>query len=288
MKFRLAALVGLLALFAFSLAGPYRDLAHKLEGAKTLEEARSILDDESSNLTLNDSVIDELNDSKSVDQFRHRVQLLAKFEDAADQPKQSASELARSVKSDHRFRKAEDDREANWLARALSRVKLDQPPRTRMPSVSIPGVTELVWVLLGLFLLAFLGFCVWFFSARFQRAQRSRQVLEDDEPLRSSNEWISIGAAAEQNGDLRGAVRAYYVASLIRLDELSVLRFVPSETNWQHYRRLIRLQNGEAFGFRTYTKRFDDIWFGYLETNRGEVADFRALPARLAEIARTT
>jgi cbb3-type cytochrome oxidase subunit 3 len=273
--------------------GSFRSLAQKLERSKSVQEATEEVEAAGKEKDLGPA-LQAARQSGDLQAFTESVRLRANFEDSGADSDRSPSPVAKAdpkeavkqIKSDPLFKKLEREREGNWLSKAFTSLKPENI-EAQPQSLNLGGaLTVLVWVLLGALALLFLGTTVWFFATRARSQRRVSAVLEEDEPLRSSDEWLALGRAAEQVGDGRAAVRAYYLAGLLRLDELSVLRFERTETNWQHLRRLGRVVNGADFGFTDPTRRFDEIWFGDRPVAAGELDLFRKLASQVEQVAR--
>ncbi|HWA84414.1 MAG TPA: DUF4129 domain-containing protein, partial [Fimbriimonadaceae bacterium] len=99
----------------------------------------------------------------------------------------------------------------------------------------------------------------------------------DDEPERTLDEWLELSSSYERDGKYREAVRALYLACLLKFDERNVARFLRSQTNWEHLARIETSPKKPAgLDFRTPTQAFDRIWYGYKVRGPIDVAEFRA------------
>ncbi len=80
----------------------------------------------------------------------------------------------------------------------------------------------------------------------------------------------------ESEGRYREAVRALYLACLLRFDEALVARFDRAQTNWEHLHRIEgSVRKPQGLDFRTPTSLFDRVWYGYQGKGRDEVNQFR-------------
>lgn len=185
---------------------------------------------------------------------------------------------------------------SNWIAQAFEALLrwLQRDRGTRAPNINPPmigglgqGLIYVVWgILIGLLAL-FLYFAFRHFSWRAQLRRRARAILDDGEPDYSLDEWLQKADELEAQGRYREAVRALYLACLIRFDEARIARFVRGETNWEHFRRIERsplLPDG--LNFRPATQAFDRVWYGMEVRGREDVAAFRNWYQEVAEIAR--
>jgi hypothetical protein len=226
--------------------------------------------------------IDELDDAqlRKVVQARIDAIRIAKCLD------RSISERARKIKSDSSlYRDTGAMAGSNWLAKAfeaLARLFKRSRPRD-LPNINAPSVGGLgqilvymVWLVLGILLGAFLYFAIRHFSWRRQLRIKARSVLGDDEPDYSLDEWLEQADLLEAQGKYREAVRALYLACLLRFDDARIARFVRGETNWEHLKRIeaSRLKP-EGLEFREPTRTFDRIWYGMDVRGKDDVDLFR-------------
>lgn len=186
------------------------------------------------------------------------------------------------------FSRGKGRQSANWLADAGERFgdllrrffeRRQDPVRTPTPSL---GSLQVVGsIVKGLLLLALVVFAVYGLSllrGSWAMSKKARSaIVEEDEPDRTLDEWLELANQYEKEGKFREAVRALYLACLIRFDQEGVARFNRSETNWEHWRRIQasdRYPRGLAFE-RT-TRAFDHVWYGYKVRGKIEVDEFRA------------
>lgn len=133
-----------------------------------------------------------------------------------------------------------------------------------------------VWALLigGLVLFAF--YAVTRFRWASRRKIKAGGLLEDDEPDRTADEWITRSEELSANSQFREAVRCLYLASLVRFDEANVMRFRRGETNWEHLRRFESSPRRPTGLDLTWpTRAFDVIWYGYKTDGQADVDRFR-------------
>lgn len=199
----------------------------------------------------------------------------------------SAVEKARAEKaSSPLYRDSGARSSSNWLSKALESIaealrgrgQTDVPnlPNTNLGGLG-QGLIYLIWGLLGAAIVAFLYFSLRHFSWRAKLKRRARAVLDDDEPDRTLDEWLKEADELERQGKYREAVRALYLASLMRFDEARIARFVRGETNWEHYRRIERnAQRLDGLDFREPTREFDRVWYGMDVRGASDVAMFRS------------
>ena len=170
-----------------------------------------------------------------------------------------------------------------WLAELIARLF----PRLRgTGGGAMPGLAPAVWALAGVAL----GVLLFVFIRGYRRVRRARLagVLDDDEPDRTADEWLARADELTAQGDHRRAVRALYLAYLVRLDEALLLRFERSQTNWEH---LARFEAGKGpklgLDLRQATQRFDRVWYGMDVRGTEDTDWFRAFySSLLAKIGR--
>lgn len=189
----------------------------------------------------------------------------------------------------------------NWLADAIGALaawvleqlaRLMPSPNAQAPNVGLPLfngtalITPVLWIL-GIALAAFL---VWVLvKFRFVRLARrkTRGLLEEDEPERTADEWLTEADRLEAQNEHRRAVRCLYLASLVRLDEANVAAFRPGETNWEHLARIeSSRRRPKELDFRSPTQRFDVIWYGFQVKGPEDTAYFRSFYTDLQSMLR--
>jgi hypothetical protein len=201
----------------------------------------------------------------------------------ADLSAASTAGTVKSIKSNPLFRDAGDAQDSNWIQTIFNRLGRPKMPRLNAPEGNLSGfslpsfITPLMWTLLA-GLVAFFAYQVAMHVQIKQRIRRkSGGLLEDNEPVRSQSEWLTLADQHEAAGEYRLAVRCLYIAMLLSFDEYRVARFDRRQTNWEHLARIEAspLYSAEI-GFRELTQRFDRIWYGHQSIGLGDVAEFRA------------
>jgi hypothetical protein len=230
--------------------------------------------------------------------LRAMVELKAMGELSSAAPattRESAIQEARQIKASVQYRDAGVDEESNWLGRSLGRLR-NLRPNFRLPEgprgpgllAFGPVLIYLMWGLLGLGVAYLLYLALRHVRWRNTLARRARAVLEDDEPDRSLDEWLDQADTLAAEGKHREAVRALYLACLLRFDEHRIARFARGETNWEHLARIqASAQLPSDLDFRPPTQAFDRIWYGKLTRGQADVDQFRAwyqeITAKLAK-----
>ncbi|HVT14488.1 MAG TPA: DUF4129 domain-containing protein [Fimbriimonadaceae bacterium] len=281
---RVVSSFSLLLLAAWGWAGQYGDLDAKLKQAKTPKEKLDIvsssgLDDPGLREKWTEATADN---QDSIDALESYVDLKAMAEHAAtpNQEKRIAK-----IKSSGLYRDEGVGDRANWLSGAIERLRNLFPQRkpthsSRSGDFGSPAfpafITNFVWCLLGAGLIAFIVYVIRFVNFGKLRTRRAKAMLEDDEPERTLDEWLELSSSYERDGKYREAVRALYLACLLKFDERNVARFLRSQTNWEHLARIESSPRKPAgLDFRTPTQAFDRIWYGYKVRGPIDVAEFR-------------
>ena len=208
-------------------------------------------------------------------------------------PEQTAKDILSGVQ----YRDAGTATSRNWLSRAFERIAefirdllerifgnrdLDMPD-IPAPSPILGALTPIIWVIIGLAVILFLVFVI----RKFRLGPRNKKVgglLEDDEPERTADEWLSRADELTAEGRHREAIRCLYLACLVRFDDANVARFVRSETNWEHLGRIsASIRKPETVDFRPATQEFDLVWYGYKPIGSEDVQSFRSLYQELCQ-----
>jgi hypothetical protein len=204
----------------------------------------------------------------------------------------NAGSNAKAIKESIFYRDPGVAEQGNWLGKALERLRnltlnLKQP-NVDMPKFTIgPWIIKLLWTLLaiGLLVLVYLGVRQLDWKRRTSR--RTKAVLEEDEPEQSVDEWLATADRLTAEGRYREAVRALYLACLLRFDEYRIARFDRHETNWEHLNRIHRSpKRPSELDFTTATKAFDRIWYGKDTEGLPDVERFRGWYAEYLGILR--
>jgi hypothetical protein len=288
---RVASSFSLLVAAAVALAGPYADLSNRLGAANSSGEKLAILrgvsiDDERLAALANRALArghgNAAAASEDIKAAEDYIQLMAIAEDAANPGDQR--KLAERIKKSGLYPDQAEKEEANWLSGAARRLKnlFEREDSSSRPKFNAPAppafgfLIPLVWIVLVGLLLAFIVFAARFISFSRSKKRKAKAVLEEDEPERTLDEWLALADAHEREGRFREAVRALYLACLLKFDERNVARFIRSQTNWEHLARIEsspRLPAG--IDFRAATKAFDSVWYGHKVRGKVDVDDFR-------------
>ncbi len=290
MVVRIVSICSLFLAFAFAGAQDYQGLSRKLEAAKTPEQAANVMadangfekDEAIAGYTLGLISDDAATQKSSLKSLTETVELRALASAAA--PSSGASGQAKTIKELPFYKDNGVRSEANWLSRALDKLKglsvkmphNDTPSSSPSGSFLGPWVTWVMWTLLGaaVIVFAFLGLrhVDWKRGLR----KKTKALLDEDEPERTLDEWLQQADMLAREGKYREAVRALYLACLLKFDEAHVARFDRSETNWEHLARIQASPKRPAeVDFSSPTKAFDQIWYGMRVRGMEDVDQFR-------------
>ncbi len=188
------------------------------------------------------------------------------------------------------FREFEDDRGAGlrdlldrmfqWLLRPQD--DLPEMGGARLPTIPLPGASA--FILIGVLLL--LGVGIYLFSTSRREEARSKQVsalaaVSEDIRDRAPTSFLDEAALLAEQGRLREALRALYLATLVALDRRRWIAFDPHLTNWQYLRQMPRGPLRDTF--RSFTRLFDHKWYGQEDTTPADYERCRALAADIVE-----
>jgi hypothetical protein len=277
-----------LALFSAPSLASFISLARQLHGIRTPKQVISLIkaDKEASvdpDIAVELRNEDEHPETEWSDHLRTMVKLRSLLEQKPGGKEIHAAEAAQAIKSMPLYRDSGVSRQSNWLQNAFERLKnlpLNfNPPSSRLPSVPRLGkwVTYLLWGVIGISVLTLLFLGLRQIQLRNRKKRQVKALLADSEPERTLDEWLALADQFESRGLYRDAVRALYLACLLKFDEQGVARFRRSETNWEHLARVDSSPNKPVeLDFRSPTKAFDLIWYGHLTDGQSDVTRFRA------------
>jgi hypothetical protein len=273
----------LLLLAVVALGGEFGDLKAELAAAKTPQEKVSLLnsseieDDELYRLAIDAKE----SDSASIARATDYVDLKAIAESTTLSNGQS--ERAKKIKSSTLYRDTQKDN-ANWLSGAVARLKNLVPkfpesngPRLGgVPSAGAGLLLPIIWFLLFALVVGFIIYAVRFVTFGKLKKRKGKAMLEDDEPERTLDEWLALADAYQKEGRFREAVRALYLACLLKFDERNIARFLRGQTNWEHLARIEASPKMPAgINFRAATQAFDQVWYGHKVRGAVDVDEFR-------------
>lgn len=131
-------------------------------------------------------------------------------------------------------------------------------------------------------ILVVIGYCI---SLIFRRIRMSAEpaTLISDVYAGPDSPKLALAEAAKlaESGDYRSALRLVYLAALLRLDEIKLIRFDRTGTNWEY---LLSLRNQPSlYGMlRPVTITFDLKWYGHEAATE---SDYRAFIETYTQLA---
>jgi hypothetical protein len=280
-----AALTFSLLLVAALSCGQYAALRERLEGKTPTQvyeiiSASPVANDPEINYLLKDEALSE---DEWIEQVSAIIDLRAMVEVPA-RAEPSRQEII-SIKSSALYRDPGVQETSNWLSRALERLKnirFELPKMSSTPNLGFlaglgPILYYLMWFLIFLAISFLLFLAVKHINWRKRLTRKASALLEADEPERTLDEWLLQADDLEAQGRYREAVRALYLACLLRFDEALVARFDRGQTNWEHLARIEASPRKPArIDFRSPTQLFDRVWYGKIVRGREDVEQFRA------------
>jgi hypothetical protein len=278
------------------LAGPYADLDRQLKLARSEDEQSKILqasplvqkDPKLSSYLIDDP--DAHTDPPSGPRAAAEViELRAMAETTTEHG--NARDVASQIKHNPFYADPGERESTNWLGRAFQRLRnlhWDRPkPKMTTPNLGFLGDWFILfsWFVLGVAVLCFLLYAaknVDFSKLGFKR--KAKTLLEEAEPDRTLDEWLSLADQLEAEGRYREAVRGLYLACLLKLDEARVARFDRGQTNWEHLARFeASPKRPVGLEFRKPTQAFDLIWYGHRVNGSEDVNRFRQWYRQIVE-----
>ncbi len=238
-------------------------------------------------------------DGEQLDALRDYVRFRAEYPQITAREKPANADV-QALRKEFGIEKQLPEQRRSWLARAFERIgdvlsrllnrqrDQDAQESQKVGTIDFSWVSQLAWGLLFIFVVVAAYFAAR--HIRFTARKRSRAaILDDEEPERTADEWLQNAAGLEAQGKYREAVRSLYVASLVRIDEAGVARFIRGQTNWEHYHRIQGSKNRPGdFEFLEPTRRFDDIWYGFKVNGLADVQFFKEVYSRACKLASTS
>lgn len=110
-------------------------------------------------------------------------------------------------------------------------------------------------------------------------------IKADDLP---ANRWLALAKEMIENGDLRLAMRALYLATLARLAEKDMITIELHKSNRDYEKELIRRVHEKREMLAIFSKSlttFERFWYGMYKITRSDVDNFAANQERLLAVA---
>lgn len=272
----------------------YEAYARRLSSAKPIAAQKAILRELLKEVPEGSQLADQVAAAVSGDQQRaeslQSVISMVKsraFLDSGKPPalKGDPNAQAREIAASPGYRDPGAGEESNWIQRALEKLysrqlaspKTPDAPAMNLPSGGLDLIVIAVWTMLGLGVAIFLYFAIRSFAWKKSLKRQASAMLDEDEPMRTADEWLerADGLAGDQR--YREAVRCLYLACLLRIDEYGVARFDRGQTNWEHLSRIeASPKKPQGLSFSGPTGRFDQVWYGRKVRGAVDVDEFRA------------
>lgn len=265
-------------LTAFGRADDWASLNRRIQGLP-LQKAAGIV--RKSELFQNSGDLEALEPKDLVDSVGFLA--LAEERERTDASGKTLQTTVKEIKAKGGIVDGRESEQANWLSNALERLKNlgFNTPKADLPSAD-PSVLSLVvtyfmWGVLGVLVAIFLVFA-WRHFSKLERRKTVRALVEEDEPERTVDEWLTVAGSLEAEGRYREAVRALYLACLIRLDEAGVARFLRYETNWEHQHRIhASPKRPPSLDMLPATRMMDRVWYGFRTQGQPDVTEMRGI-----------
>ena len=176
--------------------------------------------------------------------------------------------------ADHRGDGLRDlfERLFEWLLRPRDELSgLGEPS---LAGFALPGAWFFITV--AVTLLLSVAAYLWLTRKKERSEARAVEVAVSGDPRdRAPSAFLDEAASLAEGGDLRAALRALYLATLVALDRRRLIAFDPHLTNWQYLRKMPRGEAREAFA--QFTRVFDYKWYGLEPTTRPDYERCRSL-----------
>lgn len=197
-----------------------------------------------------------------------------------------ADERAREILSRSEFRELAEhrgdglrelvERLFEWLLRP--REELPQVDTSALSGLALPGA----WFFIAAALVLLLAVGVFLFVTRRRErrdAASAASALTSDPRDRPPAAFLDDAARLAESGELRDALRALYLATLVALDRRRLIAFDPHLTNWKYLRQMPRGSARDAFA--AFTRLFDHKWYGREPTTPAEYERCRVLAQQI-------
>jgi hypothetical protein len=103
-----------------------------------------------------------------------------------------------------------------------------------------------------------------------------------------ADRWLALARQMADQGDLRLAMRGFYLAILARLADRQLIRIESYKSNLEYKRELNRHAREKTelvVDFTAAIVHFEKIWYGLKSVSRAELDDYAGLYARIAGLA---
>lgn len=291
----------LLAFSCASWAGDMRELIRQVDAAPTLEAKKTALRNAPRSLWVDERYVAptieaaiEYDNPESWQECFDLIELQKQAINGFQASPTSPTEQTKQIKRNPLFVDNQLSG-SNWIERALSRIRMPQRDNKeeeelkgpQIGGINLSWVIPLVWVLLGIAIAVFLFFVIRAMRIKQTLARKAKALLEDDEPLRTVDEWLTLSNEHIASGNHRLAIRCLYLACLLRFDEFRIARFDRGQTNWEHLARIdSSARKPGRIDFRPLTQAFDQFWYGFAPCGVEDSRRFQTAYQEIYEILR--
>jgi hypothetical protein len=293
---------------AIAWAGPYQAAAERLKAAQSIEQKKRVLKTLAAEQDLPAALETQIKEAigtpsgqglEKIEGARRTIDLYSRSESRGNPVEaDSARAKADAIKVNNRYKDLGEQQQSNWLVASLNNLlefvqnllglKSNRPDLGRMNASPLgidPKVVAVIcWSVIGLVLGAFVLYAVRHFAWKGRLKRKRTAVLEDDEPERTLDEWLIQADLLASQGKFREAVRALYLACLLKFDERGIARFLRGETNWEHLARIqASPKRPVGLEFVQATQLFDQVWYGFRVKGMSDVDALRAWYVEICE-----
>ncbi|MBS1728502.1 MAG: DUF4129 domain-containing protein [Armatimonadetes bacterium] len=306
-SFRRAAVSLFLIGLAIAAMADWTTVSKKFHAAKSREGAIKTLSERDGTGDASDEeylheLIDDYNSATTNDAKESTYQEIVSFVDSSAAAEsfstvKGAKAKAQAIKSDPLYKAERESTASNWIEKMLERLrnlfKRDAPqsPNLPVPPLWLGGLLQgLFYVIVGVAVIGLIYLIAkipWSWTSRGKVKRARTGMLEEGEELLTEDEYLANADKLIAEGRYREACRALYLASLLRIDAARIARFEPTQTNWEHLRRIeASPTRPSSFDFRPATKAFDLAWYGYRANSIADVEIFRSTYLSIRELAK--
>jgi hypothetical protein len=259
----------------------YTSTYDRVKGQTSLNEARRIANQDP--MVGSDPAVAG---ATSIEQLKTVLELHSRLESGSSG---KAADAITKIKSSPLYTDKTEKKGSNWLQKAAKNFmnlfkspnKVDLPDMN-LRKIQLPFLLPLTYGILAILLAVFIYYVAREFSIKRRLRRAAATVLEEDEPMRTLDEWLEQADQLEREGRYREAVRCLYLACLLKFDEADVARFIRTQTNWEHLARIKKSPTlPPDIQFEQPTRDFDHIWYGYRVKGASDVAQFRSVYTNL-------
>ena len=182
----------------------------------------------------------------------------------------------------------------DWLDKIFNRAR---PPGARVPGAFSFSAHGLIYVLIAV-VLAVIGVLVWLIWRTRSRSASAEldaipaapvpdlaadDVAGDELPV---DGWTTLALELLERGELRLAMRAFYLSSLAHLAGRNLVSIARFKSNRDYERELLRRSHALPDVSRTFSENvsvFDRVWYGRHDINADLIQRFRGNVERIRE-----